>query len=163
MKEIKSCPICKTKITSKPTRNIIIDNVVEVIVKQLPEIYYQERNLRIEKQKKLEEESLKKLTTLVETAKKGKQQFLDIQKIWTSKNRETFQKGLLRFIGKARVQYCELTGFTLNWIKKANYKQLIKACQNIGVSVPQNSQGKQTQNSDDVKEKLETFLENLLF
>eukprot|EP01080_Neovahlkampfia_damariscottae_P005685 gene5685-9506_t len=163
LKQKKKCPICNKGVTAKPNRNIIIDNVVETIVKQLPEVYFEERNVKIEKQKKIEEESLKKLSNLVETAKKGKQQFLDIQKPWSSKNRETFQKGLMKFTGKARIQYCQLTGFTQSWIKQANYNQLIKACNNIGISIPENSKGQKTQNADEIKEKLETFLENLLF
>jgi hypothetical protein len=129
----------------------------------LPDIFFNERNKKIEEHKKLENESLQKLNKLVETATKSKQQFLDIQKQWTPKQRDIFQKGVFRFVGIAKIKYCELTGFTSTWLKTANYPQLARACINIGVSIPENSQGVKSQNANDVREKLETFLENLLF
>jgi hypothetical protein len=159
----KHCPLCKVAVNAKPNRNIIIDNVVETIVKHLPEIFFNERNKKIEEHKKLENESLQKLNKLVETATKSKSQFLDIQNTWTMKQRDIFQKGVTKFVGIAKIKYCELTGFTATWLKTASYSQLAKACVNIGVSIPENSLGVKSQNAQDLREKLETFLENLLF
>ncbi len=136
MKQKKVCPICRKRLTKPPTRNLTMENVLDKLVKNLSQEDQETRENRRKEIIDQEERASQKLKELVESARGRGVKFLNVQDIWSNDERRVFKTGVSKHEGRARLMYCELTGFNAEWIKRANTQLIVRACQNLEIEIP---------------------------
>lgn len=129
------CPVCRSKITQKPIKNVLLENIIEKYVLTLTENERSMRDSRISSENHIEEVEISKLQSMLSAAKKKGARFLKIGEKWNEEERDTFLKGIEKYHGKARIIYCEVCGLTEKLINKCQFEDLAKACDNLGLKV----------------------------
>ncbi|KAL0480993.1 hypothetical protein AKO1_013646 [Acrasis kona] len=136
MKVRKSCPTCRKLLTRQPVYNMTLDKILRLVLKKMK---FQEqedmdrRRLELEKE---EADALQRFITTVKSAKERGVVFLNISNPWNDNERLLFKTGVERYEGTARKLYCELTNFSLDFIKNATTEQLEVGCKNLGFLIP---------------------------
>lgn len=136
IKQKKICPICRKRLTKPPTRNLTMENILDKLVKNLTKEEQDNRERRKKEIIEAEERASQKLKELVENARSKGVKFLNLQDRWSEEEKRVFKTGVSRHEGRARLMYCELTGFNADWIKKASTQMIVRACDNLEIEIP---------------------------
>jgi len=135
-KEKKSCPTCRKNLTVQPIYNLSLDKVIQLVLRKQTVEEQEEMEIRMRELETEEAETLQKFINTVDAARQRGVTFLRIEKPWNAREQLLFKAGFERYESKARQIYCELTNFTLEFIKSAEKKELETACKNLGFIIP---------------------------
>jgi hypothetical protein len=127
----KQCPVCRHHVVKAPVRALSIDSLVNKLISKLPQEEQEQWKDRISLTS--EESQIAKLKELVNMAKEKKLRFLHITETWSLNERKVFQEGVCRYVGAARMLYCETTGLTKEFIDFAPYTVLSTAATNLEI------------------------------
>jgi hypothetical protein len=133
----KSCPTCRKMILKPPAQNKHVQLILDLLV---PKIDEEERTLYNDRKKEHEEffkAELDRFKNVISNATDSGTKFLKIDKRWSEKEKRIFRIGLERYEGEELKTYCELTGFTKEYIQTARPSQLLIAARNVDTQIPQ--------------------------
>jgi len=136
MKVRKSCPSCRKLLTRQPVYNMPLDKIIQVVLKKMKPEEQQDMDRRRSDLEKEESDALERFISTIKSAKERGVVFLNISNPWNDNERLLFKTGVERYEGMARRLYCELTNFSLDFIKNALPEQLEIGCRNLGFLIP---------------------------
>merc|ERR1712232_1296045 len=94
---------------------------------------YQDRVQAAEEdQKRLEKLHRELETSMSEALEKGKA-FPQIEANWGRRQKDVFQKDIMKYTGITRETYCRLSNLTVQWVHSADDSKLNQALHNLGL------------------------------
>jgi hypothetical protein len=130
------CPVCRQVVTHEPVGSRAIEAIVQKTVEREgidAKAEYQDRVKEAEKDQERMEKLHHDLEMSVNKALKTGKAFLNIERNWTRREKDTFQKDVKDYTGKTRETYCRLIHLTVQWVHSADDSKLNQALHNLGL------------------------------
>lgn len=127
------CPVCRAKVTSRPVRSTVLDNLVQTMIPASALQEWSKRRTRYKARRQREEHSLLSLKRRLQNAKNDNNELLNITEEWSAEQKAVFEQGVNQYRGDARIQYCQATGLTKQFVENGSLHMLLRAAINVGI------------------------------
>jgi hypothetical protein len=179
--ECHSCPVCRVQVVKAPVRALCLDNTAEIAFgnescatnastatdAQKRGIGWLQRKRELSDLHAKDQASKAELEGYLTIAREQGRHFLDVHKVWNTREQHRFRTGIKQHKGLARVAYCESVGLTPEFLSCASLNCLTLAARNMclveecipaGSKAAVDREGKALMNCSMMRDRLKLFM-----